>query len=200
MQDNTMLIDLIRHGEPAGGKRYRGQIDDPLSDLGWQQMWAAVGERAPWQHIVTSPLSRCHAFATALGERHVLPVTADARLMEVGFGAWEGRTAAQLRAEDPMQLARFYQDPVGARPVGAEPLDAFCARVVAAFDAMVEAYAGQQLLVITHAGVIRALIAHVLGAPLQALYRIEVDNAAMTRIRLDTERPPTLVAHGLCAR
>ena len=200
MHDDTTLIDLIRHGEPAGGKRYRGQIDDPLSDLGWQQMWAAVGEHAPWQQIVTSPLARCQAFATALGERHGLPVTADARLMEVGFGAWEGRTAAQLRAEDPMQLARFYQDPVYARPVGAEPLDAFYARVVAAFDALVGAYAGQQLLVVTHAGVIRALVAHVLGAPLQALYRIEVDNAAMTRIRLDTERPPTLVAHGSCTR
>ena len=200
MQDNATLIDLIRHGEPAGGKRYRGQIDDPLSDLGWRQMWTAVGESASWQQIVTSQLSRCQAFAMALGERHGLPVATDARLMEVGFGAWEGRTAAQLRAEDPTQLARFYQDPVYARPAGAEPLDAFCARVVAAFDALVDAYAGQQLLVITHAGVIRALIAHVLGAPLPALYRIDVDYAAMTRIRLGTERPPTLVAHARCTR
>ena len=36
------LIDMIRHGEPVGGRRYRGQIDDPLSEKGWRQMWAAV--------------------------------------------------------------------------------------------------------------------------------------------------------------
>jgi len=31
----TTTIDLLRHGEPVGGKRYRGQIDDPLSEKGW---------------------------------------------------------------------------------------------------------------------------------------------------------------------
>ena len=199
MNSNKTLIDLIRHGEPEGGRRYRGQVDDPLSDSGWRQMWAAVGDQAPWQRILTSPLSRCQAFATALGERHGLPVTVDARLMEIGFGAWEGRTAEQLRAEDPAQLARFYHDPVAARPAGAEPLAEFRARVVAAFDTLTEACHGQQVLVITHAGVIRTLIAHVLGAPLEAIYRIEVDYAAMTRIRLGAERPPTLVAHARCA-
>ena len=34
------VIDLIRHGEPVGGRRYRGHIDDPLSERGWQQMWS----------------------------------------------------------------------------------------------------------------------------------------------------------------
>ena len=199
MNSNRTLIDLIRHGEPQGGKRYRGQVDDPLSDAGWRQMWAAVGDQVPWQRIVTSPLSRCRAFAMALGERHGLPVTVDARLMEIGFGAWEGRTAAQLHAEDPTQLARFYYDPVAARPAGAEPLDQFRARVVAAFDALIESCLDQQVLVVTHAGVIRTLIAHVLSAPLEAIYRIEVDYAAMTRIRLSAERPPTLVAHARCA-
>ncbi len=36
-------IDLMRHGEPIGGKKYRGQSNDPLSGKGWEQMWAAVG-------------------------------------------------------------------------------------------------------------------------------------------------------------
>ena len=39
-------IDLIRHGEPVGGRKYRGQTDDPLSEKGWAQMWAAVGDYA----------------------------------------------------------------------------------------------------------------------------------------------------------
>lgn len=186
-------IDLIRHGEPEGGKRYRGQIDDPLSERGWRQMWDAVGDRAPWQHIVSSPLARCHAFAAALAARHALPLAVDARLMEIGFGRWEGRTADELRAEDPEQLARFYHDPVNARPAGAEPLAAFQARVRAGFADLVQAYPQRHVLVVTHAGVMRAVIAHVLGAPIEALYRIDVAYAALMRIRLDGERPPTLV-------
>jgi alpha-ribazole phosphatase len=186
-------IDLIRHGEPEGGKRYRGQIDDPLSERGWRQMWDAVGARVPWQQIVSSPLARCHAFAAALAERYGLPLAVDARLMEIGFGRWEGRTAEQLRAEDPQQLTRFYHDPINARPAGAEPLADFQARVIAGFDALALAYPQQHVLVVTHAGVMRAVVAHVLNAPLEALYRIDVAYAALTRIRFDGERPPTLV-------
>ena len=64
---DTTVIDLIRHGEPEGGVRIRGSRDDPLSDIGWSQMWSAVGQAKPWHEIVSSPLSRCAAFARELG-------------------------------------------------------------------------------------------------------------------------------------
>ena len=59
-------IDLLRHGEPIGGRRYRGHIDDPLSEYGWSEMWHAVSGETPWQQIITSPLRRCREFAEAL--------------------------------------------------------------------------------------------------------------------------------------
>jgi len=198
MTDTTTQIDFIRHGEPLGGKRYRGQIDDPLSETGWQQMWHAVGDAAPWQQIITSPLARCQAFAAALAERHALPIVSDARLMEIGFGIWEGRTAEQLRAEDPQQIERFYQDPINARPQGAEPLAEFRARVIAGFNDLARTYQHQHVLVVCHAGVMRAVVAHVLGAPLESIYRIDVAYAAITRVRFSRERPPTLVSHAGC--
>ena len=141
-------IELLRHGEPVGGRRYRGQLDDVLSEKGWQQMWNAVGDRADWQQIVSSPLQRCCAFAMALGERHGLPVKIDARFAEVGFGSWEGRTRQELEADDPGQVARFLRDPVGNRPPGAELLDDFTARVQAGLDDVVQAYAGQRVLLV----------------------------------------------------
>ena len=94
--DRETLFDLLRHGEPVGGSRYRGQIDDPLSERGWQQMWEAVDAVTCWQRIVTSPLLRCREFALQLGERLDIPVHAEARFREVGFGEWEGRTRAEL--------------------------------------------------------------------------------------------------------
>ena len=86
-------IDLIRHGEPVGGSKYRGQTDDPLSEKGWAQMRAALVGHQPWEVVVTSPLVRCRAFAEELAARLALPLEVDARLMEIGFGEWEGRTA-----------------------------------------------------------------------------------------------------------
>jgi alpha-ribazole phosphatase/probable phosphoglycerate mutase len=180
-------IDLMRHGEPVGGRRYRGQTDDPLSEKGWGQMRAAVGEHKPWQHIVSSPLSRCHAFATELSQKHDLPLSIDARFMEVRFGEWEGQTAEQLEARDPDIIARFRRDPIGQRPAGAEPLEAFLVRVAAAWSDMLATHAGKHVLLVCHAGVIRMTLAHVLGVPLARTYFIDVPSAGLTRITVDGE-------------
>jgi len=178
------LIDLIRHGEPVGGRAYRGHgVDDPLSEKGWQQMWAAVGSRAPWQHVVSSPMRRCSAFAEALSQRHDLPVTVEDRLKEIGFGAWEGRTAAEIRQDNNGEYENFYRDPVNARPQGAEPLDEFMHRVTEAYNGVVNLHSGKHCLIVTHAGVIRAVITAMLQGKPAAMYRIRVDNGALSRIR-----------------
>lgn len=185
----------MRHGEPVGGRRYRGQIDDPLSEKGWAQMHAAVGESGPWTRIVSSPLLRCRAFAETLAERHGLPLTLDERLKEVGFGEWEGKSAAEIEQGTPGTLARFKSDPVNARPAGAEPLVDFHARVAAALDDLLAQHAGQHVLLVGHAGVMRMALAWALQMPLQHAYRIEVANASLTRLRFEAGRA-SLVFHG----
>ena len=190
-------VDLLRHGEPAGGSRYRGQRDDALSATGWQQMWEAVAAAPDWQQIVTSPLQRCSAFAVSLGERLVLPVQDEPRFSEVGFGEWEGRTREELEQLIPGQVARFYQDPVVNRPPGAEPLEEFTERVQAGFNEMLIRFAGQSILVVAHAGVIRAIMAHVLEIPFTAMYRINVANAGICRIRTSRERVFNFISHGV---
>jgi alpha-ribazole phosphatase/probable phosphoglycerate mutase len=177
-------IDLIRHGEPVGGKKYRGQTDDPLSEKGWVQMRAAVGTQRPWCRIVSSTLSRCSAFAQDLAQTHSLPLELDDRLKEIGFGAWEGHTSEQLQAMDPLAYARFFDDPVKHRPPGAEPLHEFRDRVIAAWDELLERHAGRHVLVVAHAGVIRMVIRHVLDIPLERMYRIHVGNASLTRVQI----------------
>jgi len=191
------VIDLLRHGEPVGGNRYRGQLDDSLSERGWEQMWQAVAGRRGWQQIVSSPLQRCQAFARALAGRHALPVRVDARFAEVGFGEWEGRTVAELDALDPGQVARFLADPVTHRPAGAEPLADFIGRVGRGFDELVSNHAGQSVLLVAHAGVIRAVLGRVLEIPPTALYRIHVANAGITRVRTDRQRGYSLLSHGV---
>ncbi len=188
-------LDMMRHGEPVGGRKYRGQIDDPLSAKGWAQMQAAVGDAKPWTRIVSSPLVRCREFAETLSQQHDLPLTFDERLMEVGFGEWEGKSAAEIEQAAPGTLARFKADPVNARPAGAEPLTEFQARVAAGLKTLIEQHAGQHVLLVGHAGVIRMAFAWALHIPLVHAYRIEVATASLTRMRFEDGRA-SLVFHG----
>ena len=178
------IVDFLRHGEPVGGRRYRGDgVDDPLSEKGWQQMWGALGDAAPWAAVVTSPMQRCQAFAVALTEKLSLPLTVEHRFREVGLGGWEGLSPDDILASDPDSYAAFYRDPRRNRPQGAETLEAFGARVAEALEQVLNDYTGQQVLVVAHAGVIRAALGHVLRSDPVAWYRTRIDNAALTRFR-----------------
>lgn len=192
-------LDLIRHGEPVGGRKYRGQIDDPLSEKGWAQMQAALDDNAGWSRIVSSPLLRCRAYAEALAAQRDLPLTFEARFKEVGFGVWEGKTAAEIELEAPGTLARFKADPIGARPPGAEALDTFFARVATGLEHILLTHPEEHMLIVCHAGVIRMALAHALAIPLANAYRIEVASAGITRLRFDAGRA-SLVFHGGCLR
>ncbi len=178
-------VDLLRHGEVEGGSRYRGQIDDPLSEQGWRQMRSAVGERSPWERILTSPLSRCRAFAAELSQRGQLPIEELPDFMEISFGEWEGKSAAELIESDSALLYRFWSDPLNNTPPGAETLADFQQRVAGQWGLMVERFRGEHLLVVAHAGVIRMILSHILGMPTERMFRIHIPNAGISRIQID---------------
>ena len=190
-------VDLMRHGETEGGERYRGSTDDVLSPRGWEQMRAAVGEACPWTCIISSPLKRCAKFAAELAQRHALPLELDARLQEIHFGAWEGKTAAELLVSHPEQLARFWNDPLQNPPPGAEPLPHFEARVLAAWNEHLARQAGKQVLIITHGGPIRMIVGHMQGLSWLERLGMNVPHASVVSLNgciefqgLDIDSPP----------
>lgn len=185
-------IDLLRHGEPEGGTRYRGHIDDPLNERGWEQMRDAVDGKDRWDIIYHSSLVRCAAFARELGQALSIPVIEKAALKEIGFGTWEGRTGAELIAEDEDAYRSFYHDPVNHQPEGAERLRDFYLRVTDTYEAIAGDDRYENPLVITHAGVMRAIITHVLKAPLLSMYRMQIRSAGLVSIRFSKHRPPSL--------
>jgi broad specificity phosphatase PhoE len=67
---------------------------------------------------------------------------------------------------------------------------------VDAFEEIRARHDGHQVLVVAHAGVVRAVITHLLEAPVTALYRVTVPNASLARVRCSAGRPPRLVFHG----
>ena len=178
------LIDLIRHGEPEGGSRYRGNaIDDPLSEKGWEQMWSAVGEHSPWDQVISSPLVRCSAFAKAVSDKYDIPMQIVKNLKEIGFGSWEGKTRDEVKQSNQEEYDAFYRDPINARPQGAENLDDFVLRVTQAYEKIIIEHRGKHCLIVAHAGVNRALVAHALQAGPAAIYRMDMSNGGLSRIR-----------------
>lgn len=176
-------LHLLRHGEPVGGPRYRGDaIDDPLTAAGLSAMWQAV-EGGQWDALVSSPLRRCREFAEQLAGRTGLPLRIDPRLREIGLGAWEGLSPQQLRQEQPEAYAAYKRDVVAHWPAGAEPIAGFMARVGEALHELAARHAGERVLVVCHAYVIRAALILALEAPPQALGRIRVDYAGSLCLR-----------------
>ena len=189
-------IDIIRHGEPIGGSRYRGHgVDDLLSEKGWQQMWSAVGEFEQWSRIITSPLRRCCDFAEALARKRDIPLEVDRRIKEVGFGSWEGRSRRSVITEDHQAYRRFYVDPVNARPAGAEPLEGFFQRVTQALHDAINKYPHEHLLMVAHAGVIRSAVSMAMRGSLHCLYAVHVDYANITRIAHSSDLGLQLIFH-----
>lgn len=192
-------IDIIRHGEPEGGRRYRGHgVDDPLSKLGWQQMWQAVPEDIPWNHVITSPLSRCQKFAEALADTAGIGVTIEDDLKEIGFGTWEGKTPEEIKASEGDALQRFIKDPVHNRPEGAEPLDIFAERVWNVYQASAKTHTGKHILIVAHAGVIRAITSKILGMPLDDVYsKLKIEYAAIATTRISDNKDPLMYLSAL---
>ena len=187
------FIVLLRHGEVQGGGRFRGGHDDALSDAGRAQLRAAAGLETAVTHIVSSGARRCAEFAGALSVERGLPLTLSAAFAERCFGDWEGLAAHQIPAAE---LTRFWDDPVGYTPPGAEPFPSFRQRVLAGWRALL-AGDGAHTLVVTHGGTVRVILAEVLGMGDRSGLLIEIPPACITRLRVPPPPGrPSLIGHG----
>lgn len=191
-------IDVIRHGEPVGGRRYRGySIDDPLTEKGWAQMRAAIPDKPPWEHIITSPLQRCLAFSKELARDLGIEFSIEDNIREIGFGDWEGKTPDEIIAEDSEALNRFYQDPIHNRPGGAEPLDSFSRRVWQAYLEAAKQHENRHVLMVAHAGVARAITANILHMSLADVYsRLRIEYGGIVSSAIDKNLTPKLMIKG----
>lgn len=180
-----MRLDLLRHGETELGGGFRGSLDDALTETGWAQMHAGIEGGGPWDVVVSSPLQRCAAFAHDLTQRHALPLQLEPDLRELHFGLWEGRSAAQLMEDHAEALGQFWNDPYSFTPPEGEPLLQFEARVLAAAERLLPRFIGQRVLLVTHGGVIRMLVARARQLPRAQLMQVEVPHGALFRLQFD---------------
>lgn len=177
-------VDLLRHGALVGGLRYRGSIEADLTAEGRAAMdavWGLIGEQV--DAIVSSPLGRCRKPAEQWAAHSDIPCEVVDDFREMHYGAWEGLSAEEIEQDFPGMLARWRENPVGMQIPGAETVEAFAARVVQAWEKMLRAHTGHRLLLVGHSGTQRIILAHVLGAPLQATRRFAMPYAAWSRVQ-----------------
>jgi broad specificity phosphatase PhoE len=172
----TTRLHLVRHGTTAAVRAAGFPLDEDLDDRGRAEALALAAHLPRDARVVCSPARRCAATAAILGHADA---AVDPELREAGFGAWAGRSVADLHAEDPAPVVAWMTDPSFAPP-GGESLEALTARV----DAWMSAHAAseQPIVAFTHGGVVRAAIAVALGAPAGAAWRIDVSPGSITEL------------------
>ncbi|MGW0928742.1 bifunctional RNase H/acid phosphatase [Streptomyces sp. NPDC002644] len=180
---------LLRHGETplTPQKRFSGSggSDPSLSEIGREQARRAaalLAARGTVQAIVSSPLARTRETAAVVADRLGLPVEIDEGLRETDFGAWEGLTFGEVMERHPDDLDAWLASP-DARPTGGgESFQATAARVEEARDRLIAAYAGRTVLLVTHVTPIKTIVRLALGAPSEALFRMELSAASISAV------------------
>jgi len=180
-----MLLHLIRHGHyPLVNNALGGRDPYPLSAQGVAEAEAlaeVLAER-PIVAIVSSPVRRALDTAEPIARRLAMPVETDAAFNEIAFAQWTGKRFAEL-SEDPAWRAwNTFRGTAGVP--GGETILAVQNRAVAGMMELRERYAGREVAVVTHADVIKVLVGHVLGAPLDLMHRMEITPASVSRIEV----------------
>jgi alpha-ribazole phosphatase len=188
---------LIRHGATEGNheKRYKGSIDVPLSQEGLDQ----VGRTAEFirsdlrgsslSAVYTSPLSRAFDSATVIAATYGIEPIIDYNLRERHFGIWEGMTFGEIREKYPLEFGRWAENPLEHSPVEGESSIEVRDRIVPAIEAIVSRHTDEEIAIVAHGGVNRVILCHLLAMPLEHMFRIEQDNAAVSIIKFHEKYP-----------
>jgi len=189
-----MKLTLVRHTslDIAPSICY-GQSDVDVSANFENERLALQNKLATFQFdaIYASPLKRCHQLAQALCVDEHLGhksenITLDERLRELHFGDWEMRPWDAI----PRDIFDVWaNDYANLAPPNGETFSQLHARAKSFVEDVSSHSQGKNLLVVTHGGLIRALIAEVLHMPLKRLFRITIDHASVTQLEFNGEVP-----------
>jgi broad specificity phosphatase PhoE len=178
---------LARHGQSVSNavRRFQGVQDVALSELGQRQaaQLASALQRRSLAHVYASPLQRARRTAEIIVAELGVPLTVVEDLRELSLGEWEGRTVEEIRALPGDPYTQWIRDPHGNAPPGGEPLGAVQERALRAIAGIAAAHPnGDDVLVVSHGGVISSYLAHCLGLPLSAIWRLTVSNCSVSRV------------------
>lgn len=175
-----MEIYLVRHSPVNNPQKLcYGQLDIELAN-DWEAHFTALQKKLeshlPNAILYSSPYQRCTRLARfLLGDNF----QTETRISEMHFGDWEQRPWTAI---DQPVLNEWMADFVNYQVPGGESFKMMHQRCTQFWDELLNNTSHDKVIIITHAGVIRSLLAHVLHIPLDKIFQLEVDFCSITKI------------------
>lgn len=173
-----MQVFLIRHPRPLieAGICY-GQLDVEAEDP--QRHTARLNALFPTDtKVISSPLQRARRLAEALHPQALI----DARLMEIGFGDWEGKRWSDI---DRDLLDAWAANVLHFVPPGGESAAMLQSRA----SEFAASLTGDAVALVTHSGVMRALLGHWLDLPVDEWSQLKFEFGHATLVELENSEP-----------
>ncbi|MCL2674344.1 MAG: histidine phosphatase family protein [Defluviitaleaceae bacterium] len=172
-----MKVYTARHGQTSWNAegRMQGHIDIPLNEVGMDQA-DKLAERfkdIKIDKIYSSSLSRAYDTAKAINKYHNVEIVQDDALREVSYGDFEGRLISEIGE----QFQALQKE--GKPMPGGEEAETFLKRVHISLDKLTKENDGKTLLIVGHAGTVRAAICYYLELPLGAFSSFGIGNTAV---------------------
>lgn len=182
-----VTIILVRHGENdwVKKKRLAGWIPGVhLNENGRIQAQNAADRLAslPIKAVYSSPVTRCVETAVPIAQPHQLHITELPEIGEVRYGKWEGKKIKKLAKKPAWNAVQHYpsrfQFPQG------EALREVQFRATQALESLSIRHEKEMIVVVSHADVIKLVLAHYLGTHIDLFQRIVISPASVSILAL----------------
>ncbi|PFN04141.1 hypothetical protein COK38_19610 [Bacillus cereus] len=169
-----MRIYLTRHGQTEWNieNRMQGWKDSALTPEGINNAISLGNslKNIEFNAIYTSTSSRAVNTAKLLSSQSNTSLILNPNLREINMGAWEGKTHEEIKKAYPAQYKNFWENPIYYEPDGGETLEQFVDRVVSVFNTIISTHQEGNILIVTHAIFLKALLMHVKGESITNLW------------------------------
>lgn len=182
---------LLRHGEIATLGVLAGKTDVSLSEFGHKQLSQTTDSLKSINRCISSPLVRCHEWASQYCQQKNIPLEVECKLQEMDFGDWDGKSYQALwqmaDQSATSSIGDFWQTPWQNQPPNGETMSSFVNRVDNWWQGYLTTNTLPNTLVVAHAGVIKHLLARILKLPIPGtvhMSSIDVPYASLIKISL----------------
>jgi broad specificity phosphatase PhoE len=119
-----------------------------------------------------------------------------AELRERHFGIWEGMTLNEISERYPDEFRAWAANPLEHSPTGGESTLQVRDRLIPAYEEIIARHPGESIAIAGHGGVNRIVLCHILGIPLEHIFRVEQDNAAVNIVNFYDKYPVVRLMNG----
>lgn len=186
-KESATSVIYVRHGKtdfPLDRIYCDDREDPPLNATGLAQAdnTARLLHNQTVHAIYASPMARTQTTAKCIAREKSLPIQTDPRLKERHFGEWEGMYFDQIQSQYPETFQRWKQAPAAFQPDGGESMTDLLTRLHASTNEIIQKHDGETVVIVTHVGPIRVLVAKAMDMAMEAHRYLRIDYASLTRL------------------